>query len=226
MFFKFYIFLKFIERTSLPLRCIVSSRHLVTYGVAKELASIFQPLVGRSNHHVQNMQNFMESIQDIKLHPGECKTSYDLTALFTSVPVKKALTIVHKKLVQDHRLTLWTKLTIQHIIECLAFCLHNIHFLFQDTYHEQAEGTSMGPPVSPIIANIYMEYFQDGALGTAWDPTRLWKRYLYDTFLIQYTEHKEQFLQHISNIDSAIKLRVEDTGEKGSMPLRHVLSVS
>ena len=47
------------------------------------------------------MQNFIESIKDIKLQPGECITSYDITALFTSVPVKKAITIIHNKLVQD-----------------------------------------------------------------------------------------------------------------------------
>ena len=44
---------------------------------------------------------------------------YDITSLFTSVPVRKALNIIHNKLVQDQRLTLRTKLTMQHIIEIL-----------------------------------------------------------------------------------------------------------
>ena len=59
-------------------------------GVAKKLASILQLLVGRSKHHVQNTQNFIESIKDLKLEPGECIMSYDITALFTSMPVKQS----------------------------------------------------------------------------------------------------------------------------------------
>ena len=47
------------------------------------------------------MQNFIESIKDIKLQPGECITSYDFIALITSVPVAKALNIIHYKIVQD-----------------------------------------------------------------------------------------------------------------------------
>ena len=37
-----------------PLRPIVSSRGSITYGVAKELASIIHPLVGQSQHHLKN----------------------------------------------------------------------------------------------------------------------------------------------------------------------------
>ena len=46
---KFYGLPK-IHKTSTPLRLIVSSRGSVTYGVAKVLAKVLKPLVGRSPH--------------------------------------------------------------------------------------------------------------------------------------------------------------------------------
>ena len=42
------------------LRPIVSSRALVTYGVAKVLTKILKPLVGRSPHHIHSIQDFVE----------------------------------------------------------------------------------------------------------------------------------------------------------------------
>ena len=56
----------------------------------------------------------------------------------------------------------------------------------------------MGSPVSPIVANFYMENFVRKALSTATTP-RLWIRYVDDTFVIQQEEHKEIFLEHINN---------------------------
>ena len=50
---KFYGLPK-IHKTSTPLRPIVTSRGSVTYGVAKVVAKILKPLVGKSPHHMQS----------------------------------------------------------------------------------------------------------------------------------------------------------------------------
>ena len=73
-------------------RPIVSSCGSVTYAVAKELAKILKPLVGKSPHHINSTQDFVEQAKHITLAPGECLISYDVSALFTSVPVDPALT--------------------------------------------------------------------------------------------------------------------------------------
>ena len=90
---KFYGLPK-IHKPDTPLRPIVSSCGSVTYGVAKELAEILKPLVGKSPHHITSTQDFMEQGKQIKLEPGECLSSYDVSALFTSVPIDPALTII------------------------------------------------------------------------------------------------------------------------------------
>ena len=70
---------------TLLLKPIVSSCGSVTYGVAKELAKILKPLVGKSPHHINNTQDFVEQAQHITLAPGECLSSYDVSGLFNSV---------------------------------------------------------------------------------------------------------------------------------------------
>ena len=69
----------------------------------------------------------------------------------------------------------------------------------------------MGSPVSPIIANINVEHFEEKSLRTAQNPRKLWNRYLDDTFVEQHLEHKENFLQHTTRKDQSIKFPVEDT---------------
>ena len=50
-----------------PLRPIVSSCGSVTYGVAKELAKILKTLVGKSPHHINSTQDFVEQVRHIIL---------------------------------------------------------------------------------------------------------------------------------------------------------------
>ena len=119
-----------IHKKEIPLRPIVSSQGSVSYGVAKELARILKPLTGSNNHQVLNSKEFTDDIKKIKLEEGECIMSYDVAALFTSIPVKSALEVVKKKLEQDTELHQRTTMSTQNIIDLLEFCLCNTYFLF------------------------------------------------------------------------------------------------
>ena len=44
-------------------------------------------------------------------------------------------------------------------------CLHNTYFSFQKKFYEQGEGAPMGSPVGPIVANLYMEHFEEKPSG-------------------------------------------------------------
>ena len=145
----------------------MSSCGSVTYGMAKEFAKILKPLVGKSPHHINSTQDFVEQIKNITLVPGECLSSYDVSARFTLVPVDPALYIIRDLLDKDHTLNKRTVLAVNDIILLLEFCFKNTYFSFQDQFHEQVEGAAMGSPVSPIVANLYMEYLEQKALSTA-----------------------------------------------------------
>ena len=101
-----------IHKTGTPLRPIVSSRGSITYGVAKELSHIIKPLVGQSPHHLKNTQHFIQQLQGIRLQAGESITSYDVKALFTSVPVQPSIQIVKHRLQQDTTLPQRTSVSI------------------------------------------------------------------------------------------------------------------
>ena len=196
----------------------MSSCGSVTYGVAKELAKILKPLVDKSPHHINSTQDLVEQAKHITLAPRECLSSYDVSALFTSVPVDPALNIIKDLLEKDHTLKERTVMEVSDIILLLEFCLKNTYFSFQDQFYEEVEGAAMGSPVSPIVDNLYMEYLEQKALSTVPKPPRFWCRFVDDTFVIHKEANKQSFLQHINSVDPAIRFTVEDNRKDGSIP--------
>ena len=122
--------------------------------------------------------------------------SYDVKALFTSVPIQPALTIIKKLLEEDNELQQRTSVTVKHITCLLEFFLRSTYFTFQDKNYEQVEGAAMGSPISPIVANLYMEDFEVRAINTSPHPLLMWKRFVDDTFVVIKAAHKQNFLDH------------------------------
>ena len=85
-----------VHKATMPLRPIVSSIDTIFYGVAKYLAKVLSPPVGKTEHHVQNSKDFVRDVREIRIEPDEELWSYDVSSLFTSVPVNKVLEVIRE----------------------------------------------------------------------------------------------------------------------------------
>ena len=45
-------------------------------------------------------------------------------------------------------------------MEILTFCVETTYFGMGSDIYQQKEGLAMGSPLSPVLANIYIEYFE------------------------------------------------------------------
>ena len=214
---KFYGLPK-IHKEGTPFRGIVSSCGSLAYGTAKELARILKHLIGQNGHNVDNTKDFVDRIMTRRLEDGEVQVSFDVTNLFGKVPISKALTVTRERLENDPTLKDRTKLTVDQIIELLKFCLENTYFTFHGKFYKQNFGAAMGSPVSPVIANIFMEDFEVTAIQSASTPPKCWDRYVDDMYTIVKEDKVDELHKHITDIEDSISFTKEPATADGSVP--------
>ena len=68
-----------------------------------------------------------------------------------------------------------TTLSRDRVGELLEVCLQSTYFSHEGAFYEQREGAAMGSPMSAVVANLYIEFFEELALDTAPVKPHLWK---------------------------------------------------
>ena len=99
-------------------------------------------------------------------------------------------------------------LKLQQPLELLELCLSCTYFSFKGSFYRMKHGTAMGSPVSPIVANLYMEKFERTALSVA-NPPAFWYRYVDDTLTTRKDCDIEPFTAHLNSIDPQIQFTSE-----------------
>ena len=162
-----------IHKESVPLRPIVSNIGGPSYQLARYLTEPLQKLTGLNDSHIKNSIDFVNKITKIKTKPNDILVSFDVVSLFTNVPVQDTLDIIK----QSERLP-------ANLFPLVEHCLTSTYFQFQGEFFEQTSGAAMGSPISPIIADIFMEHFENIILKSAPLKPSTWFRYVDDTFVI------------------------------------------
>ena len=199
-----------VHKAGAPLRPIVASRGSLTYAVARRVADILAPLVGKNSFALKNSADLVKQLGGCKLDETDILVSFDVTALFTCVPVDKSLDVIFDKVARDTTLSARTKLSPTQVRDLLAICLKTTYFLYDGVIYSQVEGAAMGSPVSPIVANLFMEWFEEAAIRTFRYEITIWRRYVDDTMVALCNSLLEDFTGHINSIDPAIKFTREE----------------
>ena len=97
------------------------------------------------------------------------------------------------------------------------------HHIFQGSFYAQIEGAAMGSPVSPIVANLFMEDYEGKALEAYQDPPKYWGRYVDDALAVIKTAHIEPFTQHLNAQHTSIQWTSELEAD-GKLPMLDTLT--
>ena len=99
--------------------------------------------------------------------------------------------------------------------------LNNCVFSFQGQFYKQLHRAAMGSPCSPVVENIYMEYFENRALGPELPISftiNTWLRCVDDVLTIVEKGTCDSLLNHLNSIDPNIKFTTEHPNDQGAIP--------
>ena len=114
------------------------------------------------------------------LPPDDYKLiSFDVTSLFTNVPLDYTINIILKRIYDQRELE--TKISRKEMKDLLLLCTKNVHFFYDNKLYSQKDGVAMRSPLGPVIAGIFTVDLERNVIPKLSIHMTTWKRYVDDT---------------------------------------------
>ena len=147
--------------TDLPsFRPIIDTTNTPHYGVGKFLTRLLSPLT----QNIYSIKDSFEAVDRIRPMPTELFDegyryfSFDVTSLFTNVPLNKTINIILHRIYKENLVkTNMRKSTLKKLIK--DSCTKT-DFSFDGKTYKQIDGVSMGSSLGPVLANVIMTEFE------------------------------------------------------------------
>ena len=210
------------HKNGILLRPIVSNRGSACHPLSRFLMEIINPLTVKSSSYVKKSAHFVERISDAPIHSNQMG-SLNVVSLFTKLPTDETLAVVRDKLAADPLLEERTCIPIGNLMEMLTFHLETTYFRMGSDIYRQEEGLAMGSPLSLVLANLYMEYFEEMALGSTSLKPSMWLRNVDDTFILwPHQEDVKILLDRVNSIRPSLQFTMEKERDN-KLPFLEVL---
>ena len=171
-----------IHKPGYPLREIVDSTDSVTKKIDKYVSRIIKSYTINSQYAIKNSKDFVDKIGTMKLKEGHKLISFDVVALYPSVPQDEALRLFEDELVQDENLNKKTPIPAKELMKLFRTCLKRTYFVFNQKMYQQIDGLAIGASSSVFLAELFLMKLEITAMESFANPPDIWFRYVDDTF--------------------------------------------
>ena len=189
-----------IHKEGVPLRGVVSFINSPYEKIGKELLPILRSLQGRTNHYIKNSRQLKEELKTWTVKRDEYLVSFDVEALYPSIPIAKALELIECLLKSKPNMKDVTTFSVNSIMKLLKW-------IFAVTYceyggkHYILDCGPIGLNVVGEVAIIYMEDFQMRSHSDEYPELNQWPWYVDDSVLKCKKERTDTILAHLNSIE-------------------------
>jgi len=201
-----------IHKPNHPIRPVVSFINSPAYFLANWLNNTLKNILTLDfKYSIRNSLELVNRLKKLTLPHNCILVSFDVENLFPSIPRLESLDIIGKLLKNS------TKLNNSQI-ECLTLlirkCLNCDFCKFNNVLYKQLEGLPMGSSLSPLIAEIFMNNFENVLFSSDHHFVKkvaFWYRYVDDT-LVGWTgsvDELNSFLDFLNSLHPNLKFTME-----------------
>jgi len=210
-----------VHKTGCPLRPILSAIGTLNYNISKYFVPILKTLT-INEFTIHDTFSFVKTILDIPSADSYIMASFDVTNLFTNVPLTETIEIIIESLFNHN--THVNGLNKVQFKKLLEIATKDMTFFFDGKLYKQVDGVAMGSPLGPTLANIFMCFHEKRWLTNCppdFRPSHYY-RYVDDTFLLFKSQLQVQkFLQYMNSLHKNIKFTCE-LESNGKLPFLDV----
>ncbi|XP_058941979.2 uncharacterized protein [Pocillopora verrucosa] len=206
------------HKEQLAVRPILSATNTYNYSLAKWLDDKLKPL-SCNQYTMTDTFRFADEVRGFEIKNGKILVSYDVTSLFTNVPLEETIQILAEKAFAQDWFNETHSLNISKadLIDLLRAATKNQLFQFDGALYEQTDGVAMGSPLGPLLANVFMCSVEENLEQHSQLP-RYYRRYVDDTLTVMPDRVTAgQFLDTLNSTHPSLQFTMEVERE-GSLP--------
>ena len=159
-----------------------------------------------------------KEVRDLTLTDNEKLISYDVTQLYTYVPLEESIEMSAVKLFQT---TDEVPVDINTFIKLCKLACYNILIETNNGYVRQKDGLAMGIQCAPQLANIWLASMDNNIRN----GSRFYKRYMDDIVTIIDTDNIDGNIKRINEIHPNLTFTSEIENDKGELPFLDMVLV-
>ena len=162
-----------INKPGVPIRPIVSysSSPLSLYNLNKYIAKH----VKHENNNAKNSTTFSNYIRNVPIEDDEIMISFDVTFLYTNIPIIDTLNIIKDYVHSDDKFARKTAIPQDKFLDLVNLLLTTTWYTFNSQFYQPTDGVAMGGPASSATAEIYMQAHESTAISMALHPPKIWE---------------------------------------------------
>ena len=146
-----------IHKSGVPIRLVVSYRGSPLYNLKKYIVNILKGYVKDENNNAKNSTTFSNYIRNVPIEDDEIMVSFDVTSLYTNIPIIDTLNIIKDYFNNDDQFTRKTAIPQDKLLDLVHLVLTTTWYTFNSQFYQQTDSLVMGGPASSTIAEIYMQ---------------------------------------------------------------------
>ena len=151
---------------------------------------------------------FADTIQNSKDSNNLFMCSFDISSLFTNVPLEETINICADALYCDasDALPLIFKAVF---IELMKSATSGVKFSFNDIMYKQTDGVAMGSPLGPALANIFVGFYEEKLFSQKSKPSIYFRYFDYTFAMFRNEEESDNFFKQLNCLHPSLKCTFE-----------------